>query len=136
MITRQLAGPYISDASLRGVLSKEPPDRCGIEPEELARAVKLAQLASDGSEFSHVDLRFAPGEVTVTSGADERGFAEQVPVSGVISEVTFSLGIRYLLDGLAGCADDTTEIGFTAPPAPLFLRSGSFRYMIQPRREI
>lgn len=136
MTGRRLQGPYLP---WKNVLAKEPEDYWDLDFEALIRAVKLAQLASEQDD--KVVITFTGGEIAVTSGHIGSGCTEYVSC-GYKGEISaFLLGARQILDGLAGC-QDTAEVGFRkqlphpAPQVPLFIRSGSFKYLMQPRREL
>ena len=132
MMMRLIAEPY---PKWRTILAKEPP-YTGIffDTKEMIRAVKMAQLAAGADD--KISWTFSCTEIAVKSAREGRECTEYVSCTwDRKEEITFLLGARYVLDGLAGM-EDSTEVTFTDQVAPLFLRSGKLTYMVQPRREL
>jgi DNA polymerase-3 subunit beta len=132
MMMRLIAEPY---PKWRTILAKEP-SYTGItfDTKQMIRAVKMAQLAAGADD--KISWTFSCTEIAVKSAREGRECTEYVSCTwDRKEEITFLLGARYVLDGLAGC-DETAEVTFTDQVAPLFLRSGKLTYMVQPRREL
>mgnify|MGYP001563697393 CR=1 FL=1 len=131
MMTRLIAEPY---PGWRRILDKEP-GHPGItcDTKEMTRAVRMAQLAA--GQDNKISWAFGKDEIAVRADREGRECTEYVPCSYEGEPVTFLLDARYILDGLAGMGE-TAELRFTQPENPLFLRSGNFRYSVQPRREL
>lgn len=133
MMTRLIAEPY---PDWRRILDKKPEGK-GItcDTRDMIRAVRMAQLAAPAAPADKISWTFGDHEIAVRAVREGRECTEYVPSSHDAGDHAFLLGAQYVLDGLAGC-DTTTEMTFTDEMAPLFFRSGSYAYMIQPRREL
>jgi hypothetical protein len=83
----------------------------------------------------NITLTFADGKAEVRAQGNLGRAAESIDASYEGPEVSFLLGSRMLLSGLAGCGD-AVEFSFTAPPKPLILAGDNYRWYQQPRREI
>jgi len=129
VLLRQVGGEYLP---WRNVMAKEPEHYYQVDPKELTRALRLVQLASS---FDRITAVFGDGAMVLTGGEGGQRCREDIPCSYQGEFRKFLLGAQYLLDGLAGCGD-TAEVAFTEAPAPLFLRSGQYKYSLQPRREL
>jgi DNA polymerase III subunit beta len=98
---------------------------------ELVRAVKVAQLVAADDR---VALEFDGNDLWVRSRGQGE-CTEYVECDYEGEPVSFSFGASLLLSGLSGCGEDT-RLGFTAPPRPMLMESGGYRFMAQPRKEM
>ena len=117
----------------RKIAAKRPEHAITSGTRELIRATKMAQLASGPGD--RISWTFGDHEIAVRGTMEGHECTEYVPSDLDGLGMTFLLGARLVLDGLDGCGD-TVRIAFTTDRAPLFLGSGDFTYMVQPRREL
>lgn len=109
----------------RKVFSRFPDKTVAFETAELLRAVRIAQLVSD-----NFDLGLDGGGLHVRAlGMNAEKVYENVEASWDGEPATFNVGCQLFADGLAGCGQ-YAELG---TGRALFLRSGGFSYMVQPR---
>ena len=98
---------------------------------ELTRALKVAQLVAADDR---VELDFDGNDLWVRSRG--QGECTEYVESGYQGDpVSFSFGASLLLAGLSGCGEET-RLGFTAPPRPVLMESGGYRFMAQPRKDM
>lgn len=116
----------------RGILDGAPENWVTFSAESLTRVVKMALLAADEGR---IDLTFEGSDLHVTASQQGREFSDYVDTDYSGEPVTLLLGGQVLLDGLSGCRGEA-KITFTTPARPVFLRSGDYRYMCQPRRDM
>ena len=102
-----------------------------LDTAELVRALKVAQLVSDTDRAT---LDFSGNDLWVRSSGNGE-CTEYVETTYEGDPVSFSFGASLLLSGLSGCGD-VTRLGFTAPPRPVLVNSGGYRFMIQPRKDL
>jgi len=114
------------------ILDAAPENWIAFDPAELARVVKMAQLAADEGR---VDLTFSGNDLHVSSQQQGRTFSDYIDTDYAGEDMTILFGAQVLLDGLSACKGEA-RMAFTAPLKPVFLRSGSFSYMLQPRRDM
>jgi DNA polymerase-3 subunit beta len=133
MVSRQIAGKYLP---WRKVMSAEPGEFpvTGIDVKDLARALRMAQLAA--GEGGRAELAFTADGLTVSAGDEGQECSEHVDMEYQGEDVTFLLGAQDVLDGLSGCGA-VASMAFASSPARVFLRGeGSYRWMLAPRREL
>jgi len=128
---RQFQGKFI--ANWRKVMDSEPAKCCSAETTELLRAVRMAQLASGDDDG--IEMTFLPGNIAISARGDKGTSVSDVPCDYQGEDVTFAFGAQMVIDALGACEDET-HLAFSAPPAPLFLRSEGLRFMLKPRREL
>lgn len=110
-----------------------PAERPSVEvaKEELTAALRRCQVAAEQDD--PVTLTFTHGNLRVQAGHGNRcDDSVDAAYTGERFEAFF--GIRNLMDGVAGC-DDICRFGFTAPLEPVHLQSGTFTYVVLPRRQ-
>ena len=119
----------ITTRTLHGAFPKwKHPNVTWLPIPDLAPAVKRAAAAG-----STVTLTFLGAFLLIESAGEAGSFAETLPF-GYSESLRLTLSSKMLLDGLAGCGEDA-EIGFTAPDKPVHLRSDTYIWSLQPRRE-
>lgn len=114
------------------ILESAPENWVTFSGENLTRVVKMAMLAADEGR---IDLIFDGSDLHVTASQQGRTFSDYIDTDYTGPEIILLLGGQVLLDGLAGCRGET-KIAFTTPGKPVFLRSGDYQYMCQPRRDM
>lgn len=105
------------------------------DPSELTRAVKMTQVAKGQFDTDTVTLEFTPGNLQVIFKGDKGDISENLDTDYSGEKVSFLMGAGVLLSGLSGCGDQM-RLAFTAPPAPMLIESGGYRFICQPRREM
>lgn len=128
--SRLLSGVF--PKNWKKILEGAPESWVTFSAEELTRVVRMALLAADEGR---VDLTFDGSDLHVTASQQSRTFSDYVDTDYQGDQVTLLLGGQVLLDGLSGCRGQA-KITFTTPGKPVFLRSGSYEYMMQPRRDM
>lgn len=114
------------------ILDSAPENWVTFDAGELTRVVKMALLAADEGR---VDLIFEGSDLHVIASQQGREFSDYVDTDFSGEPVTLLLGGQVLLDGLSGCRGEA-KITFTTPDKPVFLRSGDYSYMCQPRHDM
>jgi hypothetical protein len=66
---------------------------------------------------------------------DKADIAENLDASYQGDPVRLLMGSQVLLSGLAAC-DDSASLSFSASLKPVLLESGSFKFLMQPRRDL
>ena len=125
--SRIISGAY---PDWRMILSHEGPWTV-VDTRELVRALKVAQLVAADDRVS---LEFDGNDLWVRSRGQGE-CTEYVESTYTGDVVSFSFGASLLLSGLSGCGEET-KLGFTAPPRPMLMESGGYRFMAQPRRDM
>lgn len=129
---RQFGGTFI--AKWRQVMDSEPARCCTADTADLLRAVRMAQLASgdgDGIEMAFI----SEGNIAVSAKGDKGSSVTDVPCDYQGEDITFAFGAQMVIDALGAC-EDSADLAFSTPLAPLFLRSEGLRFMLKPRREL
>jgi DNA polymerase III subunit beta len=127
LLSRKTGGVFLP---WRNIMKKEPQDRATADAKDLARAIKMAQLACGPD--NKVMLILDEGWITITAGEEGRECTEGTPCDYTGERREYAFGARDLLDGLTPCPDDVQ----IAMGPPLFLRSPGFTYVLQHRRNI
>lgn len=129
--SRLLSGTF--PKNWKTILDGAPENWVTFDAGELTRVVKMAMLAADEGR---IDLEFCgQNDLHVTASQQGRTFSDYIDTDYTGPEIILLLGGQVLLDGLAGCRGEA-KIAFTTPAKPVFLRSGSYTMMIQPRRDV
>lgn len=126
--TRLMTGTF---PDWRKLLSAEP-SAVTVDPEILEGSLRRALLASENN--SPVQLSLGNGALDVEASGSSGSLLDTMPVD-YDGQFSALFGIGNLIDGLAGCGEEC-KIGFTGPLRPLFLYSGTFTYLILPRRKV
>jgi hypothetical protein len=92
----------------------------------------MALLAADEGR---VDLTFEGTDLHVTASQQGRTFSDYIDTDYAGPGITLLLGGQILLSGLNGCSGQA-KIAMTTRGKPVFLRSGSYEFMMQPRRDM
>jgi DNA polymerase III subunit beta len=128
--SRLLSGIFPKD--WKSILDNAPQFCVTFDAAELTRVVKMALLAAGEGR---VDLTFDGNDLHVTASQQGRTFSDYLDVEYDGDEITIAMGAQILLDGLSGCRGEA-KIAMTTAGSPVFLRSGSYNYMCQPRRDM